>query len=198
MADPSTGLSGFSIGANFFTLAGGAANDIFASSGLKVKAEGERIEGQEYDLAASLAKQNEQFTEEATAVKEQMLQRSIYQTVSGQQADVASAGFQESGSAIDLLRDSQRQGALTQAIAGQQGLIEEAAYDEQAKSYQLMSSAANMAAEASEKAAGGAMITGIIKGIGAVASLIPGVGAVAGPLASAVSGAIAPQPPAGA
>ena len=91
--------------------------------------------------------------------------------IGGQEADVAGAGFEASGSAIDLMRDSASQGALTKAVGEQQGLIQEAGYTEQAKSYQTMSQAANMAANAEDKAAEGSTISGIFKGVAAVASI---------------------------
>ncbi len=47
---------------------------------------------------------------------------------------MAGAGLGESGSALDILRDSASQGALTKATLGQQGLINEAGYQEQQQS----------------------------------------------------------------
>jgi hypothetical protein len=168
-----------------FSDLGGAVSDLFASSadstkaqGLRIKAQGDALEGENYDEAAVLAKQNEQFTEQSTAIKLQQIDRSNYQTIGGQQADVAGAGFSASGSALDLMADSASQGALTKAVAGQQGLITEAGYTEQAQSYENMSKAAafavqgdNLAADAADKAATGSTITGILKGVAAVASV---------------------------
>jgi hypothetical protein len=66
--------------------------------------------------------------------------------IGGQQAAVAGAGFAASGSALDILADSARQGALAHAALGQQGLITEAGYQEQAQSYTTMATAARTAA----------------------------------------------------
>jgi hypothetical protein len=168
-----------------FSDASGAVSDLFAAdadrskaSGLRLKAQGDVLEGKNYDLASDLALQNEKFTETSTQIKQAQLDRSIYQTIGGQQADVAGGGFAASGSALDLLRDSASQGALTKAVAGQQGLITEAGYTEQATSYQNMSKAAALAAQAdteaanaADRAAVGADITGAIKGIASVATL---------------------------
>lgn len=164
---------------------GGAVSDLFASSadsskaqGLRLKAQGDAIEGQNYDLASTLALQNEEFAKTSTAIKQAQNDRSIYQTIGGIKADVAGAGFASSGSSLDILRDSASQGALTKAVAGQQGLIQEAGYDEQAQSYQNLSKAAgiavqedNLAANAADKAAEGADWTAAIKGIAGVATL---------------------------
>jgi hypothetical protein len=158
-------------GSSTFGDLGGAVSDLFGSSAHKAKAAGDRIEAENYDLASSLALQNEKFTEMSTAIKQSQLDRSIFQTIGGQQADVAGAGFAESGSALDLLRSSAQQGALTKAVAGQQGLITEAGYQEQAQSYTNLASAARLAADAEDRAANGSFFSSIIKGAAAVATL---------------------------
>lgn len=158
-------------GSSTFADLGGAVSDLFNSSAHKYKAQGDLIEAQNYDLASELATQNEKFTETSTAIKQAQLDRSIYQTIGGQQADVAGAGFAESGSALDLMRDSAAQGALTKAVAGQQGLITEAGYTEAAKSYSNMADAARMAASAENNASTGSIFTGAIKGVAALATL---------------------------
>lgn len=150
---------------------GGTVSDLFGASADRAKAAGDRIEAQNYDLASSLASENEKFTETSTAIKQAQLDRNIYQTIGGEQADVAGAGFANSGSALDLMRDSAAQGALTKAVAGQQGLITEAGYQEQAQSYTNMAGAARMAANAEDNAAVGADITAGIKGAAAIATL---------------------------
>jgi hypothetical protein len=176
--------------------AGGAVTDLFAgigaqtqadlkAQGLQIQAQGDLAEASNYDLAATLAGQNAQYTEASTAIKQAQIDRSTSLAIGGQQADVASAGFSSSGSALDLMRDSASQGALTKAVTGQQGLIQTAGYQEQQQSYQTMSSAAKATAAgleniASETEASGTMnmigdiAGGLIKGAAAVASLYTG------------------------
>lgn len=172
-------------GSSTFTDLAGAVGDLFAASadeskaqGLRYKAQGDALEGQNYDLAAVYAGQNEKFTEASTAIKQQQIDRNNFQTIGGQQSDIAGAGFAASGSALDLLRDSAQQGALTKAVAGEQGLITEAGYTEQQTSYQNLSKAAQFAqqadlsaADAADTAATGARITGAIKGAASIATL---------------------------
>ena len=66
-------------GANTFADLGGAVSDLFSSSataaGLRLKAQGDFVEARNYDLASGLAKQNEQFTEQSTSVKQMMADR---------------------------------------------------------------------------------------------------------------------------
>jgi hypothetical protein len=173
--------------AGAFSSAGGAVSDLFAASADRAKGAGDRIEAQNYDLASSLATQNEKFTETSTAIKESQQQRELMFNLGGQQADTAGAGFAASGSSLDILRDSASQGALTHAVLGQQGLITEAGYTEQAQSYTNMAGAARMAADAADKAAEGSTITGIIKGVAAVASI--GLAPFTGGASLAVGGA---------
>jgi hypothetical protein len=167
---------------------GGAVSDLFAASADRSKAAGDRIVAQDYDLASSLATQNEKFTETSTAIKQAQNDRQIYGAMGGITADTAGAGFAASGSSLDILRDSASQGALTKAVAGQQGLITEAGYTEQATSYTNMAAAANMAANAEDKAAEGADIGAVFKGVAAVASLF--TGGAAAPPAAVTGGAL--------
>jgi hypothetical protein len=155
-----------------FTNIGGAVSDLFSASAFKTKAAGQRIEAEEFQLAAGLADQNEKFTEQSTAIQQSQADRAIEKTIGGQQAAVAASGFAAGGSALDLLRDSANQGALHKAVLAQQGLITEAGYNEQAASYRLLSSASDLAASAADKAAGNATTSAYIKFAAAGASLL--------------------------
>lgn len=162
------------IGSATFTDLSGAASDLFSIDAHHAKAQGDLLEAQNYDLASSLATQNEKFTETSTAIKQAQTDRENFKMIGGQQADVAGAGFAASGSALDLMRDSAAQGALTKAVGEQQGLITEAGYTEQAQSYQTMSQAAHVAADAENAAADAAPFTAALKGVAAVATLFTG------------------------
>jgi len=151
--------------------AAGAVSDLFAAEGHRYKAKGDLFEAENYDRASVLATQNEQFTEQSTAIKQSQLDRENYKMLGGQAADVGGAGLASSGSALALMHDSASQGALTKAVGAQQGLITEAGYKEQADSYTTMSKAARMAAEAENFAATGADITGALKGASAIAGI---------------------------
>ena len=160
------------ISPNAFSFAGGAVSDFFAASGARSKAEGDRIEAREYDLAAQFAEQNVGFTKISTGLKAYQEDRSVAQTLGEQRADVASAGFGESGSALDIMADSVAQGAIQHETTQFQGLVTEASYQEQSDSYKLMASAARVAASAEDNAATGDMISGAIKGVAAIAMFL--------------------------
>lgn len=150
------GGKGSNLGTGFGDF-GSAVSDMFA-------AQGDKAEAQNYQLAAKLATQNEQYTELSTAIKNQQADRQIYQQIGGQTAAIAASGFTTGGSGGDLLRESAQQGSLSHAVLSEQGYIQEQGYKEQAQSYTNMASAA-------ENAATGAEIGGVIKGIAGVASL---------------------------
>ena len=149
---------------------GGAVSDLFAADAHRSKAQGLRIQGENYDAASVFATQNEKFTEVSTAIKQAQGEREIYKTIGGQQADIAGAGFASGGSGLDILRDSASQGALTQAVGAQQGLIAEEGYRVQAQSYTRMGEASRMAADAEERAATGSEWSSAIHAVSAVTS----------------------------
>lgn len=162
-----------------FSDVGGAVNDLFSSQAtaesLRLKATGARVEGENYDAAAVLAKQNEQFTEQSTAVKLMQTDRQIYQGIGTASADIAGAGFENSGSALDVLRSSAQQGAVQKQIVGQQGLITEAGYNEQATAYTKLAGYARYSADVQDDMAGNAETAGYVsagvKGAAAIATL---------------------------
>jgi hypothetical protein len=153
------------------SIAGGVA-DLFSAMGYKAKAQGDAFEQQNYQLAATLADQNEQFATWATGIKQAQEDRELTRSLGQTTADVAGAGLRESGTALDLLRDSAMQGAQARAVTGEQGLISEVGYREQATSYRNMAAAAQVAIDAEKKAAEGAEITGWLKIAGGVASMV--------------------------
>ena len=124
---------------------GAATSDLYAAEAEQYKIEGTKFEQQSYQEAAALAGQNEQFTAISTRIKAAQAQRELYTSLGTTTANVAGAGLANSGSALDILRESASQGALTRAVIKSQGLITEAGYNEQQQSYLNMVGAANAA-----------------------------------------------------
>lgn len=170
----------------------GAVSDIFQAEADRSKASFDRIEGKEYSLASDLATQNEEFTQMSTQIKEAGENREVTQALGKTQADVAGAGFAESGSALDILRSGATQGAILKATTSEQGLIQEAGYKEQADSYTLMATAADQAAAAEDNAAKGARIAEWINIAAAGVDLAGGVSMPGGPAPSGASGGKGP------
>jgi hypothetical protein len=123
-----------------------ASSTRITADSLRTKARGDIAEAENYDRAAALARQNEAYTIQSTRLQQGQLERSITQTIGGQRASVAAAGFAEGGSAGDIMRDSAAQGALAHRVLAQQGAITAAGFEEQALSFATMSKAGRDAA----------------------------------------------------
>jgi hypothetical protein len=174
-----------------FSNVAGASSDLFAAKGFGFKAKGARIEQGLYNDAAVFADQNVAYTERSTAIKTAQEQRKDLKLIGGQTADIASAGFAASGSALDILAESASQGAHARQVLGFQGQITEAGYEQQAKALRMQGDAAGVAAEAADEAAKGANISAAIHGVAAIFSLgsaiAGGIGG-GGPEAAGVKG----------
>lgn len=146
----------------------GGVGGVFSSAGTAIsdfyQAQGDKKSASNYLEAADIANQNAQLAKMSAAIQETATQRQINKTIGGQAADVAGAGFAQSGSALDLMRDSASQGALQKAMIGLQGQINSNAYAAQAGAYMGEYQAAQTAAKAAQ---GG----GIMSTIGAVAGI---------------------------
>lgn len=132
-----------------FSDLGGAVSDIFGGIG-SLKA------ASAYTKASQIELQNAQIAKESTAIQETQTQRQIFQTIGAQQTAVGAGGFDQSGTAQDLLRSSVSQGALQKQVIQEQGQINFNAYEAQATAYQGQAAAA-------KAAAGGGFLGGLLK-----------------------------------
>lgn len=114
---------------------GGAVKDLFGGIGELASASG-------YKAAAGFATQNAEIAEQSTQIQQIQAERKAYQTLGGQRADVAGAGLEASGSALDVMRSSHEQASLTKQLIANQGAINVAGYEEEASNYNAMASAA--------------------------------------------------------
>ena len=142
---------------------GTAVNDLFQASGNAAQAN-------DFQSAATLATQNAQLTAASTRVQETQTARQVTQTLGTQTADVAGAGFTESGSALDLLASSASQGALAKSLTNIQGAITENSYAAQAGAYSGESAAAKEASTGSTVGAIAALGGAVINGTGQLVS----------------------------
>lgn len=101
-----------------------------------------------YKNAAALAQQNEAMAGASELIKASQTQRQIDMTLGATRAGIAGAGFQESGSALDILRSSQEQGALAEGVIRTNGQIQVNSYAAQVAADQSMAKAAGAAAQA--------------------------------------------------
>jgi hypothetical protein len=160
------------IASGIFKAAGGVAQDLFSQQSLRTRAKGQRMEAEQYDLAAGYAREQKLYTRQSTELKQFQTERNILKTIGGQKADVAAAGFGAGGTALDLLRDSASQGALEKAVFSFQGAVDETAFEQQAKSYEFMAKASRMSADESDK---GAENINATMGLSIIGNLFSGV-----------------------
>lgn len=154
-----------------FDYAGGAVADLFSSEGSKISAAGSRRAAAGYRRAGELATENLDYLGQSTNLKLLAADRSIYQTISTAEANIAGNGLKVSGSALDILRDSAAQGELTKNLISLQGNIDANAIKQQIASFGAQADQYDAAAEAADNASTGSMISGIIKGAAAVAQV---------------------------
>ncbi len=130
-----------------FSNAGGAVTDLYgafgakqkselSAEGLELKAKGDLAEATQYDLAG-------QYTRTIGAIQSAQQDRSTTMQIGGQQAAIAGGGFAASGSGLDILADSARQGALAKATI-------ETGTEEKSDSYSLMANTARETAATEE------------------------------------------------
>lgn len=152
------------------SLFGSGVSDVFSGFGSDYKAQGNEIEAAMYGRASKFATTEARISESSTNIRESQQQRQAYQGLGDVQANVAAAGFNESGSALDILRSSTQQAALQEAVVKQQGLVTTQGYEEQAANYTSMQKAAQLAADAQRSGGLVSKIVGVAK-IGAALAL---------------------------
>ena len=124
---------------------GGAVNDLYAAKGDKASAAS-------YAQAAQIATTNSQIAQNSEKTNQLQIQRQISQVGGSQEAALGMGNMAESGSGLDVMRESMQQGAIAKSEAAQQGTIQVQGYQQQAQQYQQMEDAANSAAHGSEVA----------------------------------------------
>lgn len=141
-----------------FGAVGGAVSDLFGGiAGFQ--------EAGAYTKAATIARQNEALAGTSTQLQEYMAARQAYQTISGQKAEVAGAGFQGGGSAGDLLRSSASQAAIQKGAIQTQGAITQLGFEQQAQAYEGQ-------AQAAQTKGSGGILGGIMKALPIVLALL--------------------------
>jgi hypothetical protein len=130
-----------------------AAQDRGVAAAQGIMQTGDYAEATSYGNAASIANANARLATVSGQIQQSQEGIKIYKEISGQQADVAGAGFGNSGSAIYLMRASAAQGALANQLIGTNAELASGGYSSQAAASQAQADAANAtAAEAGQLA----------------------------------------------
>lgn len=124
------------LSASFFGDIGAGISSFFG-------AEGSEKEASAYKKAAGYASANAGLAQRATDINSNIVQRNLYMSLGTERADTAAAGFQQSGSALDLIRSSTEQGALSKALVETQGAQQVLGYQSEAEADKAKASAAS-------------------------------------------------------
>lgn len=119
------------------------------SAASTIEAEGSAAEAEAYRISGGIAEQNAELERRSANLEALQQERLIHKTIGGQRAAVAASGFGEAGTAVDLMRDTIRQGALSTALTRMQGDITAGGYLAQAAA----SAGASLAATKTSQAA---------------------------------------------
>ena len=141
-----------------FTDLGGSISSLFSGMG-------ELAAASAYTQASQLNQSNAAISQASGQLNAQLATRNAYQTMSTTQASTEATGFTLSGSAGDILREQAQQGALAKSVALSQGELQSQSFAAQAAAEQGQAASAKMSG-------GGGILGGLLKGLGAVASIL--------------------------
>lgn len=148
---------------------GGGAMDIggMVAAGVQDFMRASSLKDQErlYKEEASMYGEAANVEKSATNIQEFQVQRQATKAIGGEKAAVAASGFADSGSSLNIMRESAQQANIAKTVVEQQGVIKEQSDLEQ-------QDAATAAARAASKAAVGADIAGGIDAIATVAAAV--------------------------
>jgi len=129
--------------ADILGLRGKAEADAANAQASEVQAAGYQQEVGAYTTAGDIAGNNAVVAEVAGNIKGLQERRQLTQTVGSQRAAVASAGFRNSGSAIDIMRSSVQQGALARQLNRAQTDLTKGGYLEESAASMAEAAGAN-------------------------------------------------------
>lgn len=147
------------LSASTFSGIGGAVDSLFGAIGDQAAASGFKRAAAYQDKAALFAEQEAALSARSTFIQQTQLDRQIYKTLGGQIADIAGAGFTDSGSALYLMRDSAQQAALSKQLLQTQGQITESGYHAAASGYRAEADAYRSQATAKNSSASGGFLS---------------------------------------
>ena len=104
-------------------------------------------EATSYTNAAAIARQNERLAGAAGQVEQAQIGLEVGKTIGTQQAGIAAAGFGSGGTALSLMRASQRQGTIEKQLAGVNTEIQQTGYEQQAQAAEAESRAATTSSQ---------------------------------------------------
>lgn len=141
-----------------------AASNAANAAGSTTQAEGYRREAEAYDTVGSIAEENAKIEGISGNIKQLQLNRGVQRTIGSQRAAVASSGFANSGSSLDIMRSSLQEGYLADQLIRSNTAVTQGGYLEQGAAAQAEAGGARLASDAAvslsrAQAAAGALAT---------------------------------------
>lgn len=121
-------------------------SDAYQSAASELSAAGNTAEADIYGQASSIAGQNALLALDAGQIKEAQTQLAVNRAIGSQRAAVASNGFAEAGSAVDVMRASLQQGSLDEQLDVENASLQAGAFEEQKQASAAEQTAASTAA----------------------------------------------------
>jgi len=113
----------------------------------EIEAQGDIAEEGDYTQAEAIATSNAGIALVSGQIQEYQNQRSVMATLGQQKADVAGAGFQESGTAVSLASSSYMQGLLSSQVIGMNADLQAGGFYQQAAASKAEAATAATAAQ---------------------------------------------------
>ncbi len=120
---------------------------------LGTEAAGTQAEAAQYGIAGAISGENAQIAELSGQMQQYQNTRQLMMTLGTQAADISGAGFQESGTALNLARSSLQQGLLQNQVIGINANLQAGGYLEAAAATQAEQQAAQTTAATEQQQA---------------------------------------------
>ncbi len=160
--DPALILANSNLAGALYGELGNTASDTGAAAAYNITAAGDANEANLYDQAAGVGTTNAATELVSGQLQEFQNTRQLMNTIGSQKAGYAGAGFQDSGTTLDVARSSLQQGLLQNQVIGENSNLAAGGYLEQAVANTAAGAAANTAgAAASANAATATTLAGL-------------------------------------
>ena len=103
------------------------------AAGYDAQSLGFEQEAGSYDTAAAIARSNQRLAGASGDIEQAQIGLQVSKTIGSQQASVAAAGFGSGGTALSLMRSSNRQGTIEKQLAGTNSEMQQLGFAQQAQ-----------------------------------------------------------------
>ena len=146
--DPTTILADSNLATALYGEAGQLASETGQANAFNIEAQGATAEAAQYDIAGNISTNNANIELVSGQLQQFQNTRNMLKTLGQQAGGYSGAGFQQSGSALNVARSSLQQGLLQNQVIGTNANLAAGGYLEQAAASQAEATTARTAAAA--------------------------------------------------